>query len=189
MNEIVHDLRYERTRVTPLGLASASASVDEVHGRDAFRAMFQHVLSRRTSTMRARAMRPTSNCTSRSMKKLDADWGYELGVYYRLINHLFTFIDMAELPLEQRTRLANFARALLSSYELSMLFYNGLWGEGERASSRSRRSTVCSSTCAPSTCSHARDLRPARVYSATAFAGFDRRVEIWKGVEPVLDGE
>ena len=34
-----------------------------------------------------------------------------------------------------------------------------------------------------------RDLTPGALYSATAFAGFDRRMEAWKGVEPVLGAE
>jgi hypothetical protein len=189
VNEIVHDLRYERTRVTPLGLASASASVDEVRGRDAFRAMFQHVLKSPHLHDAATRNAPNVELYVSLMKKLDADWGYELGVYYRLINHLFTFIDMAELPLEQRTRLANFARALLSSYELSMLFYNGLWGEGRASFKPLAEKYGLFKHLRPEHVLDARDLTPGALYSATAFAGFDRRVEIWKGVEPVLDGE
>jgi uncharacterized membrane protein len=189
VNEIVHDLRYERTRVTPLGLASASASVDEVRGRDAFRAMFQHVL--KSPHLHDAAMRDAPNVELyvALMKKLDADWGYELGVYYRLINHLFTFIDTAELPLEQRTRLANFARALLSSYELSMLFYNGLSGEGRASFKPLAEKYGLFKHLRPEHVLDARDLAPGALYAATAFAGFDRRMEIWKGVEPVLGAE
>jgi len=189
VSEIVHDLRYERTRVTPLGLASASASVDEVRGRDAFRAMFQHVLKSPHLHDIGTRDAPNVELYVALMKKLDADWGYELGVYYRLINHLFTFIDMAELPLEQRTRLANFARALLSSYELSMLFYNGLWGEGRASFKPLAEKYGLFKHLRPEHVLDARDLTPGALYAATAFLGFDRRIEIWKGVEPVLDAE
>jgi uncharacterized membrane protein len=189
VNEIVHDLHYERTRVIPLGLVSASASVDEVRGRDAFRAMFQHVLKSPHLHDAGTRDGPNVELYVSLMKKLDADWGYELGVYYRLINHLFTFIDLAELPLEQRTRLANFARALLSSYELSMLFYNGLWGEGRASFKPLAEKYGLFKHLRPEHVLDARDLTPGALYSATAFAGFDRRIEIWKGVEPVLDAE
>ena len=129
VSAILHDLRYERTRVTPVGLASASATVDEARGRDAFRAMFEHALKAPYLHEAGTRDAPNLDRYVALMKKLDAEWGYELGVYYRLISHLFMFIDLAEMPLEERTRLANFARAQLSSYELSILFYNGLWGD------------------------------------------------------------
>ena len=186
--ETVHDLRYERTRVTPLGLAAASASVDEVRGREAFRAMFQHALKSPYLHEAARAA-PSAERYAALMKKLDADWGYELGVYFRLLNHLFTFIDLADLPLEERTRLANFARSQLSSYELSMLFYNGLWGEGRASFKPLAEKYGLFKHLQPEHVLDARDLKPGVLYAETAFAGFDRRVEIWKGVEPMLDAE
>jgi len=189
VNEIVHDLRYERTRVTPVGLASASASVDEVRGRDAFRAMFQQALKAPYLHDAGTRDAPNVDRYVALMKKLDAEWGYELGVYYRLINHLFTFIDMAELPLEQRTRLANFTRALLSSYELSILFYNGLWGDGRASFKPLAEKYGLFKHLRPEHVLDARDLTPGALYSATAFAGFDRRIEIWKGIEPTLDAE
>ena len=34
-----------------------------------------------------------------------------------------------------------------------------------------------------------RDLKPGLLYAETAFAGFDRRLEVWKGVEPMLDAD
>ncbi len=189
VNAIVHDLRYERTRVTPVGLASASASVDEVRGRDAFRAMFLQALKAPFLHDAGTRNAPNVDRYVALMKKLDAEWGYELGVYYRLINHLFTFIDMAELPLEQRARLANFARALLSSYELSVLFYNGLWGEGRASFKPLAEKYGLFKHLRPEHVLDARDLTPGALYAATAFAGFDRRIEIWKGVEPTLDAE
>jgi uncharacterized membrane protein len=185
--EIVHDLHYERTRVTPVGLATASAAVDEVRGREAFRAMFQHAL--KSPYLAGVHDAPNVERYAALMKKLDADWGYELGVYYRLLNHLFTFIDLADLPLEERTRLANFARAQLSSYELSMLFYNGLWGEGRATFRPLAEKYGLFKHLRPEHVLDPRDLTPGALYSETAFVGFDRRFEIWKGVEPMLDAE
>jgi uncharacterized membrane protein len=187
IGEIVHDLHYERTRVMPVGLASASAAVDEVRGREAFRAMFQHAL--KSPYLAGMHEAPNVERYAALMKKLDADWGYELGVYYRLINHLFTFIDLADLPLEERTRLANFARAQLSSYELSMLFYNGLWGDGRATFKPLAEKYGLFKHLRPEHMLDPRDLTPGTLYSEAAFVGFDRRFEIWKGVEPMLDAE
>ncbi len=106
-----------------------------------------------------------------------------------MLNHLFTFIDLADLPLEERTRLANFARAQLSSYELSMLFYNGLWGEGRARFKPLAEKYGLFKHLQPEHVIDARDLEPGALYAETAFVGFDRRLEIWKGVEPMLDAE
>jgi uncharacterized membrane protein len=189
VTKTVHDFRYERTRVMPVGLATASASVDEVHGREAFRAMFQHALKSPYLHDTGGREPPKAERYAALMKKLDADWGYELGVYYRLINHLFTFIDLADLPLEERTRLANFARAQLSSYELSLLFYNGLWGEGRATFKPLAEKYGLFKHLRPEHVFDERDLEPGALYSETSFVGFDRRVEIWKGVEPMLGAE
>ena len=189
VTETVHDFRYERTRVTPVGLATASASVDEVRGREAFRAMFQHALKSPYLHDTGAREPPSAERYVTLMKKLDADWGYELGVYYRLLNHLFTFIDLADLPFEERTRLANFARAQLSSYELSLLFYNGLWGEGRATFKPLAEKYGLFKHLRPEHVFDARDLEPGALYSETAFVGFDRRIEIWKGDEPMLGAE
>ena len=187
--ETVHDLRYERTLVTPVGLAVASASVDEVRGREAFRAMFQHALKSPYLHEASTRETPSVERYAALMKKLDADWGYELGVYFRLLNHLFTFIDLADLPFEERTRLANFARAQLSSYELAMLFYNGLWGEGRATFKPLAEKYGLFKHLQPEHVLDPRDLKPGLLYAETAFAGFDRRLEVWKGVVPMLDAD
>jgi len=189
VTETVNDFRYERTRVMPVGIASASGAVDWVQGREAFRAMFQHALKSPYLHDAGKGNEPNVERYVALMKKLDADWGYELGVYYRLINHLFTFIDLADLPFEERTRLANFARAQLSSYELSLLFYNGLWGEGRATFKPLAEKYGLFKHLRPEHVFDERDLEPGVLYSETAFVGFDRRLEVWKGVEPMLDAE
>jgi uncharacterized membrane protein len=189
VTEVVHDLRYQRTRVTPVGLAAAAASVDEVRGRDVFRQMFFDALKAPYSHDRVARDAPDRERYVALMKDLDADWGYELGVYFRLLNHLFTYIDMAALSLEERTRLANFARAQLSSYELSILFYNGLWGEGRETFKPLAEKYGLFKHLHAEHVLDRRDLEPGVLYAETAFVGFDRRLEIWKGVEPTLAGE
>jgi len=189
VTEVVRDLRYERTRVTPVGLAAAAASVDEVRGREVFRYMFVEALKVPYSHDRSARDTPERERYVALMKDLDADWGYELGVYFRLLNHLFTFVDMATLSLDERTRLANFARAQLSSYELSILFYNSLWGEGRETFKPLAEKYGLFKHLHAEHVLDPRDLAPGALFAETAFVGFDRRLEIWKGVEPTLEGE
>jgi uncharacterized membrane protein len=189
VTEAVRDLRYERTRVTPVGLAAASASVDEVRGREVFRYMFQHALKAPFSHDRVVRDSPNLERYVELMKELDAEWGHELGVYFRLLNHLFTFLDTAERNLAERTRLANFARAQLSPYELSLLFYNSLWGEGRATFKPLAEKYGLFKHLHAEHVLDPRDLVPGALFAETAFVGFDRRLEIWKGVEPVLAAE
>jgi putative phage abortive infection protein len=172
VNDVVRDLRYERTRVTPVGLASAAASVDEVRGREVFRYMFQNAVKTPYAHERGSREAPDLPRYVELMKQLDADWGYELGVYFRLINHLFTFLDMANLPLEERTRLANFARAQLSSYELSLLFYNALWGEGRATFKPLAEKYGLFKHLRAEHVLDARDLVPGALFAEAAFVGF-----------------
>jgi hypothetical protein len=189
ITEVVRDLRYEGTRVTPLGLAAAAGSVDEVRGREAFRYVFHDALKARYAHERGSRNGSNRERYVELMKELDAEWGYELGVYFRLIEHLFTFVDTADLSLEERTRLASFARAQLSSYELSLLFYNGLWGEGRAAFKPLAEKYSLFKHLHAEHVLDSRDVVPGALYAETAFVGFDRRLEIWKGVEPTLGVE
>lgn len=51
----------------------------------------------------------------------------DLGHYFRNLYHILKFVTEApELEDEERTKYTNLLRALLSSYELVLLFYNGL---------------------------------------------------------------
>lgn len=189
ISEVIRDLRYEGTRVTPLGLAAAAGSVDEVRGREAFRYMFHDALKARFAHERGSRNASHRDRYVELMKELDAEWGYELGVYFRLIDHLFTFVDTADVSLEERTRLANFARAQLSSYELSLLFYNGLWGEGRATFKPLAEKYGLFKHLHAQHVLDSRDLVPGALYAETAFVGFDRRLTIWKGVEPALGAE
>lgn len=189
VTEVVRDLRYERTRVTPVGLAVAAASVDEVRGREVFRYMFVNALKAPYSHDYVKRDAPNLERYVELMKELDAEWGYELGVYFRLIDHLFTFLDTADLPFAERARLANFARAQLSSYELSLLFYNSLWGEGRATFKPLAEKYGLFKHLHAEHVLDPRDLVPGALFAETAFVGFDRRLEIWKGTEPQLDSE
>ncbi len=56
----------------------------------------------------------------------------DLDPYFRLLFHIFTFIDRSELLEDERVVYANIARAQLTNYELRLLFYNGMVGEGKQ---------------------------------------------------------
>ncbi len=53
-----------------------------------------------------------------------------IGQYFRTLYHIFRFIDSSHLSEYDKTVYANIARAQLSTYELCLLFYNGLYEEG-----------------------------------------------------------
>jgi hypothetical protein len=51
----------------------------------------------------------------------------DLGHYFRNMYHIIKFVDAAkEIPQEDKYKYTSLLRALLSSYELTLLFYNGL---------------------------------------------------------------
>lgn len=49
---------------------------------------------------------------------------------FRLLYHVFSFIDRSEQPSEEKARYASIARAHLSQDEILLLFYNCTMGEG-----------------------------------------------------------
>jgi uncharacterized membrane protein len=55
-----------------------------------------------------------------------------LGHYFRSLYHVISFIDRSQISNYNKTIYANIVRAQLSSPELSLLFYNGLIGEGKK---------------------------------------------------------
>lgn len=54
----------------------------------------------------------------------------ELNHYFRILYHVFKFIENSNISEESKASYANLARAQLSTFELCLLFYNGLVGEG-----------------------------------------------------------
>ncbi|ESS73933.1 hypothetical protein MGMO_8c00700 [Methyloglobulus morosus KoM1] len=54
-----------------------------------------------------------------------------LAHYFRVLYHVFKFIDTSQLSEDDKSNYANIARAQLSSYELCLMFYNGIYGEGK----------------------------------------------------------
>jgi len=55
-----------------------------------------------------------------------------LGHYFRTLYHVISFIDRSHISNYRKTIYTNIVRAQLSSPELSLLFYNGLVGEGKK---------------------------------------------------------
>ena len=62
--------------------------------------------------------------TMEGYKKFFINHQSELGHYFRMLYHIIKFIDASEI--NDKKRYTNFVRAQLSSYELVLLFYNGL---------------------------------------------------------------
>jgi uncharacterized membrane protein len=188
VNDEVANLHYEYEHVVRDGVASARGTLVEVTGREVFRRMFAAALKKPYEHGSARDAPDRERYVALS-KKLYAEWGHELGVYFRLLQHLFTFIDSSGLTFADKTRTANFARAQLSSYELSILFYDCLWGDGEATFKPLVEKYGLFKHLREQHVLNPRDLVPGALFAETAFVGFDRRLEIWKGVEPQLDAE
>jgi hypothetical protein len=60
-----------------------------------------------------------------------SEYHYLLAHYFRVLYHVFKFIDTSQLSEDDKSNYANIARAQLSSYELCLMFYNGICGEGK----------------------------------------------------------
>lgn len=63
-------------------------------------------------------------------KRLYREREADLGVYFRLLYHVFKLIDRGSLTELEKIDYANLARAQLSATELCLLFYNCSSGEG-----------------------------------------------------------
>ena len=96
-------------------------------GRDALRSLLVDRLRQIYKDLRETA----DAAPVRAYELFFAEQRHELGHYFRTLYHIFNFIDLSALSEEEKSRYANIARAQLSAYELSLLFYNGIWGEGK----------------------------------------------------------
>ena len=55
----------------------------------------------------------------------------ELGHYFRHLYHIIKFVDKSDIEKEDKRTYTNLLRAQLSSYELIVIYYNGLSGYGK----------------------------------------------------------
>lgn len=63
-------------------------------------------------------------------KNFHRNWRSLLDPYFRLLYHIFKFVNESELSPKEKDSFANVARAQLGNSELTLLFYNGTEGEG-----------------------------------------------------------
>lgn len=122
----ISDLVSQTTRNQPLGYTVGAATAN---GREAFETMFKADL-RSVYKHLALTLDPVAR-VERAYQEFYSEKRGELGHYFRSLYHLFTFIDRSDLSEHDKSIYANIVRAQLSTYELCLLFYNGVWGEGK----------------------------------------------------------
>jgi uncharacterized membrane protein len=99
-------------------------------GREAFHALYVQQLK---NGLYSRLVDPPDQAARVviAYENFYSEWQRELGHYFRTLYHIFTFVDRSHLSDGDKTIYANIIRAQLSTYELCLLFYNGVWGEGK----------------------------------------------------------
>jgi hypothetical protein len=108
------------------------------------------------------------------------------GIYFRSLYHVFKFIDTSDLRFEQKVRYANLTRAQLSSYELALLFYNGLWGEGQKGFRPLIEKYGLLKHLDGRTLLAPEHLTDSSTYSETARMNFQSRLKAFNGLEPEI---
>jgi hypothetical protein len=68
--------------------------------------------------------------TVASYENLYSEYGPEMGHYFRNLYRIFKFID--ETHVKDKTSYSGIVRAQLSTFELGLLFYNGLTSRGAK---------------------------------------------------------
>ncbi len=95
-----------------------------LEGRQAFDHVYGNLKSRLTNAG------PSADDIRDTYAKFYFAFGPQLGHYYRTLYHVFTLVDSASFSYDEKAVYANIARAQLSDVELSLLFFNGITGEG-----------------------------------------------------------
>lgn len=107
-----------------------SKRMTDSSGREALRVLYSDVL-------RDEFYNPLASEVDTGKRAIDAyelfyaDHHHILGHYFRTLYHLYSFIDRSNLMPGEKAVYANLARSRLSTYELCLLFYNGIVGEGK----------------------------------------------------------
>lgn len=190
-SEVVDDIRFEYEERVPFGpgamhLDPLQKKKVAVQGRDAFRCMFRFGYKKEFAKIGASLEEVSRDTYVKLYKKFYVLWQHELGIYFRTLYHIFKFIDSSGLSLDHRTRYANIARAQLSAYELSAIFYNGLWGEGSAGFRPLIEKYGLLKHIKKQNVLQATDLKFGSLYPEVAFAKYSRRKEIWAGKVPSI---
>jgi len=110
----------------------------------------------------------------------------QLGIYFRTLYRIFDFVNMSGLESGERAKYANVARAQLSAYELGLMFYNGLSGEGKEGFKPLIERYGILKHLREETVLRKSDLTYGALYEETAFVGYRDRMKIWKNREPEI---
>jgi uncharacterized membrane protein len=120
-----------QAKIQPFGfMFNAVNKPNAIEGRSAFRGFYnqlEQIYKREIDSDEPHSTQRTVH----AYEEFYGEWHHELGHYFRTLYHIFTFIDRSSLPDAEKVIYANIIRAQLSSYELCLLFYNGIWGEGK----------------------------------------------------------
>ena len=108
----------------------SETNFNRVTGRDAFKSLYTETLDpiyhfdhEKINNVRERAMA--------AYRRFFDDYHHILAHYFRTLYHVFKFIDMSQLSEIEKTVYADIACAQLSSFELCLMFYNGIVGKGK----------------------------------------------------------
>ena len=114
-NDIVNDIDLQKTK-------SQISQIQITRGRDCFKTFHQRLRNKYTPFKdESKELIKIENAYGRFFKENQA----EVGHYFRNLYNLIKFVHKSEM--EDKQRYVNIARAQLSSYELSLLFYNALY--------------------------------------------------------------
>ena len=107
----------------------SEASFDSLTGRYVFQNLYQTKLAYKYNIEVGN--KDINERPIASYKLFFSDYHHLLAHYFRVLYHIFKFIDTSQLSEDDKSNYANIARAQLSSYELCLMFYNGIYGEGK----------------------------------------------------------
>lgn len=97
-------------------------------GRDCFKTFYERFKEKIKRTHNSNQIDVTIKCYMEFYNEHQSD----LGHYFRHLYHILKFVNNAtEIQEEDKFKYSSLTRALLSSYELTLLFYNGLGEYGE----------------------------------------------------------
>lgn len=202
-SEVVGDLRYEYSlrsmtmfptqakpsMFIPLGVGSNAGlevTVTKAEGRVAIRAMFEHGFKPVFKKVAAgEGITHRQRCVTAN-RMFYRETEHELGIFFRTFYHVMKFIDTSAFNFATKVRYANIARAQLSSYELSMILYNALWGEGKAGMKPLIEKYGLLKHIKESHVLDPADIQAGNLFPETAFAKFTRRLELFGGIEPQI---
>lgn len=104
----------------------------ERNGRDAFRFFYVKLKDEVSKKTNGKFNSNRENDLSEAFRSFYVKRQQDLGHYFRLIYNIYKFIDNSTITRTEKKQYANLLRALISDYELLIIFYNCLGPNGEK---------------------------------------------------------